>query len=291
MNKKAIVLTVATLFLLSLVLSPTAFATSWGFTYEGMNLTVYAPTQAYPGDTITIRVRVEALEDLQSVYVTVWIYGTKSQGYATWSTSISVLNGVDLSSGVVRDENFNKLIPSDVDSGQLYSRTYARWKTYEGWITGWVDRSYDGSFFLTYLKNKAYDDLLTAYNNLLSQYNQKVAQYNDLVDKYNTLKSDYDTMKTQRDYWKTEYDSVKSAKDSLQTSYNNLQSKYNSLNSTYTSLLADYNNLKSKTGVVEPATTTTLNYILALTTIVFLITTVFFATRKPKAKLTTKTAP
>ena len=266
MNKKEIIIPLLILFLLPLASISVAKAETrlvWSFDWEGMDVEVYAPYQAYPGDTITIRVRVEAKEDLQDVYVRVWLYGSKFQGYGIWSTNILVLYYVDLSTGVVRDQNFNVDVSSDVSPGLIYSHTYCTWKVYR--ILWWEDRSLDNSFRVTYLKNKAYEELQVAYSDLLDDYNTLIATYDNLLDDYDSVCSDYDTLEA--DY------------DSMESSYNNLETSYNSLNSTCNELESKHDTLTADLG-----TTRNLSYILIITTIVFIATTVFFAIRKPRAK-------
>ena len=53
---------------------PSVRAGGWFFTDGRIDIDVYFPTQAYPGESVSIRVRVEALEDLQDVDITIWVY-------------------------------------------------------------------------------------------------------------------------------------------------------------------------------------------------------------------------
>ena len=329
MNKKEIIIPLLILFLLPLASISVAKAETrlvWRFDWEGMDIEVYAPYQAYPGDTITIRVRVEAKEDLQDVYVRVWLYGSRLEGYAEWNYQFSVLFDVDLSTGVVRDQNFNVQIPSDVSPGLIYSHTYCTWKVYR--ILWWEDRSRDNSFRVTYLKNKAYEELQVAYSNLWDDYNTLLANYNalnssyyglkssyetlnstyyDLLDTYdelqsdynslqesyntldadhNTLQSTYNSLLTNYTNLQGDYDSVCSDYDTLEADYNSMESSYNNLETSYNSLNSTCNELESKhdTLTADLGTTRNLSYILIITTIVFIATTVFFAIRKPRAK-------
>lgn len=321
MKAKRIIL-LLTIFLLPFAFSPIVKAEThliWSFDWEGMDVEVYAPYQAYPGDTITIRVRVEAKEDLHDVYVTVWLYGSKSEGYGTWTKIIGVLDDVDLSTGVVRDQNFDVDIPSDVSPGLIYSHTYCNWKVWR-WPS-WRDRSLDNSFRVIYLKNKAYEDLQLAYNDLLNDYNTLLADYFDLLDDYDTLNStyysllaefnelqaNYTTVVSERDYWKSEYDdkvieynslqadhtdlqdnynSLQTSYSSLQSSYDTLQTTYNSLNSTYNTLQSEYDSLKSNDEALtaDLYAARNLNYIFIITTIIFIVTTGYFAVRKSRVK-------
>ncbi len=253
------------MFVLSFIVSSTSATESrliWTFYWEGMDIQIYAPYQAYPNDTMTIRIRVEAREELQDVTVRLRMYGSKSQGYLGWFYSFYALQNVDLSHGVVEDQYFEVDIPDDVDPGLVYSQTSCSWKVQRG--SSWQDQSNDGVFRVTYLRNKPYEDLQVTYNQLL-------ADYDSLVSSYNTLHTDY---------------------DSLQTSYNNLQTNYDSLNSTYHTLLSDhsslqasFNELKSKYEFGgEMANALNLMYVFIETTVIFVATTIYFVLRKRKPK-------
>ena len=85
MNKKQISILLLTMFLLPLALVPVGEAETrwvWGFLYEGMDLDIYAPYQGYAGQIITIRVRVEAKEDIHDIFIKISLYASKSAGYA-----------------------------------------------------------------------------------------------------------------------------------------------------------------------------------------------------------------
>jgi len=253
------------MFVLPLIVFPTnAIETKqvWTFYWEGMDVRIYAPHQAYPGNTVTIRIVVEAREELHDVTVYFKVHGTKSEGNQSWYNSFYALRNVDLSHGVVEDQYFDVDIPDDVDPGLVYSQTSCSWKVQRE--SSWQDQLNDGVFRVTYLRNRPYEDLQVAYNQLL-------ADYNSLVSSYNTLQTDY---------------------NSLQTSYNNLQTNYDSLNSTYTSLLADhsplqasFNELKSKYEFGgEMANALNLMYVFIETTVIFGATTIYFVLRKQKLK-------
>jgi len=116
------------MFLLSFIVSSvnaTETRLVWTFFWEGLNVEVYAPYQAYPNETMTIRVRVEAREDLQEVTIRFRIYGSKSEGYLGWFNSFYAFYNVDLSSGVVEDQYFNVDIPEGVDPGLISVRHLA----------------------------------------------------------------------------------------------------------------------------------------------------------------------
>ena len=112
----------------------------------------------------------------------------------------------------------------------------------------------------------------------------ELKDYDELLANYTQLKTDYDELLANYTQLQTNHDSMQSSYNSLQTTLSSLNSTYNSLRANYSSLQIDFDELESKyndsTG--ELGTSRNLNYILVATTIIFVATTVLFATRKPK---------
>lgn len=297
MNSEKVVTLLSVAFLLFLAFScSTVVAEARAvFTYEDdIYVRVYAPYQAYPGDYITVRVKVKALVDLNDITVTIMVFGSKSLGYYSWEREIAALIVVDLDEGETFDEDYRFRVPSDADPGLIYGHIYCTWRL--RFIPGIYE--HDDSFIMTYLKNKAYEDLQVKYNDLLakyndlsSKYNKLLADYNDLSSRFKSLETSYTSLRKDYDSLKASYNSLKSSNEKLQADYKTLQSEYDALegefkalDSTYKSLLADYNDLKLKyeAGMGELGSTRTLMYVFVVTTIVFIATTIIFLVRRPK---------
>lgn len=264
---KKIVTILALMFVLSFIVFPTNATEPrliWNLDWEGLDVKIYAPWQAYPNDTMTIRIIVEAREDLQKVTVWFNIYGSKSEGNLTWYRPLDALNTIDLSSGAVEDQNFDVDVPDDVDPGQLHAHASCSWEVWRE--SSWQKQSFDDICIhrVTYLRNKPYEDLQVAYNQLL-------ADYDSLQTSYSNLQANYSI---------------------LEDNHNNLQTNYGSLNSTYQSLLSDYsmlqassNELKSKYEFAgDMANALDLMYVFIETTVIFIATTIYFVLRKQKPK-------
>jgi len=318
---KRIIAFLSLMFLLSFIV-PSINAADirlvWTFFWEGIDVEIYAPYQAYPNQTMTLRVIVEASEDLQDVTIRLRIYGSKSEGYLSWFDSFYAFYNVDLASGIVEDQYFNVSIPGDVDPGLIYSQTSCAWKVWRE--PSWQSQSNDGVFRVTYLRNNpyeklqvAYNQLVTNYNSLLSSYNQLLADHSALLASYNDLQRSYSDLQAnysallmsyndlQRSYsdLQANYSALLTSHDKLLGDYNNLQTSYDSLNSAYYSLLTNYtslhvgfNELKSKYEFAgEIANSLNLMYVFIETTVIFIATTIYFARtriysalRKPKPR-------
>jgi len=180
--KKSVIWLLLSTFVLSLAFGFVAKADTqlvWSSPdeWEGIDVEIYAPYQAYPGDNITMRVRVGATENLNDTYVTVKIYGSKSEGYGNWTTYVHVLSGEDLLVGAVIDQNFTLNVPSDVSSGSIYGHIYCLWN-----IVSPVPRghSQEDSFEVTYLKNKAFEELQAQFEELNASYYELKNYKNEL---------------------------------------------------------------------------------------------------------------
>jgi len=295
-SKKVVtLLSVAFLLFLAFSCSTAAEETRDVFTYSKLNeisVRVYAPYQAYPGDYITVRVRVKALVNLYDISITITVFGSKSLGYDSWDKEIPADVG-DLDEDDISDEDYRFRVPSDADPGLIYGHIYFTWTSATG------DYEHDDSFIMTYLKNKAfedleakYSDLLAKYNDLLSKYNKLLADYNDLKSRFDSLQTSYTSLKKDYDSLKASYDSLKSSNEKLQadyktlrSDYDTLQGKFKALDSDYNSLKANYTDLESKyaAGVGELGSTRNLMYVFVVTTVVFIATTIIFVVRRPKA--------
>jgi len=264
------------------------------FTEWDLRVRVYAPYQAYPGDTIEVRVTAKALDDLDDITITIDIFGSKSkdgeEGYDSWEDDIRFLSGVDWEEGDDKDKEYAVEIPEDSDPGLVYGHIAAEWTT----VADGEDHTYAESFTITYVMNKDYEDLQEDYKDLSSKYNKLKTDYDalsstysSLMATYNSLKSDYDSledMKSDYDSLKSSYDSLESEHNTLISDYGALQKKYTSLDSDYKSQLADYEALKSEyeTSVGELGTSRNLMYVFVVTTIVFIATSIILFARKPK---------
>lgn len=274
------------MFVLSFIVLPINAAEPrlvWTFYWEGIDVQIYAPHQAYPNDTVTIRIRVEARESLRNVTIHFKVYGTKSKGYVLWYNSFYALRNVDLPFGVVEDQYFDMNIPEDVDPGLIYSETSCSWMVQRE--LSWQDQYREGAFRVTYLRNKPYEDLQVAYNQLLTNYNSLLNSYNTLQTNYNQLLADYNSLQTSYNNLQTNYSTLENNHNDLQTNYNSLNTTYHNLLSDHSSLQASFNELKSKYEFAgETANALDLMYVFIETTVIFIATTIYFVLRKRKPK-------
>jgi len=296
MRGKKIVILLSIAFLLLLAFSSVVMAEETrrvlSFTEAGLRVRAYAPYQAYPGDTIEVRVEAEALEALDDVTITIDIFGSKSDaegrvGYDSWEDDIRFISGATWDEEDGKDKEYDVEIPEDSDPGLVYGHVTAEWTT----VANDEDHTYAESFTITYVLNKDYEELQEDYKDLSSKYNKLKTDYDKLSSTYSGLQATYNSLKSEHDSLKATYDSLKSKYDSLESEHNTLvsdygalQKKYTSLDSDYKSQLADYEALKSEyeASVGELGTSRNLMYVFVVTTIVFIATSIILFARKPK---------
>jgi len=142
--------------------------------YNGLEVEVYAPNQCYPNENITVRVRVEALEDVKNASVTLFIWSSKSGGQTPWGTTFTVLEVTNFPSGTSNEKIYNITIPSGIDPGLTYGILFLDWSIYRSPI--WEGQWDKASFRMTYVKNNNYEELQTIYSDLQDKYNSVLGE-------------------------------------------------------------------------------------------------------------------
>jgi len=178
-TKPAILIALLILFA-SIILTIAAYAVEerkvLSRNYVGIGVEVYAPYQCYPGENITVRVKVTALEDVKNASVTLFIWSSKSDGDTPWGTSFTVLDIADFPNGMIKDEQYNITIPTDIDPGLTYGILFLDWSIYRA--ASWEPQWDKASFRATYVKNRNYENLQDKNNQLgIELQNSRITMY------------------------------------------------------------------------------------------------------------------
>ena len=113
------------------------------------------------------------------------------------------------------------------------------------------------------------------------------------------MQADYNQLLTDHDALNFTYNSLVAEHSSMQTNYNVLNSSYESLTASYNSLTLNYDSLqedhtyiktKYDASIGELNIVRTLMYIFAITTAIFVATTVYFRKKAPYLVLRKETA-
>ncbi|HKZ94499.1 MAG TPA: hypothetical protein VJ249_07980 [Candidatus Bathyarchaeia archaeon] len=181
MNLKSIASLVLPIFLLSSIIMFSVVSAAeerkvLGRSYVGLGVEVHAPLQCDAGEIITVNVRIEALEDVKNASVTLFIWGSKSEGYTPWGTSFTVLDVTDFPTGTIKKEAYNITMPSDIDLGLTYGILFLDWSIYR--TLSWEPQWDKASFRATYVKSPDYENLQDKYNQLgIELQNSRITAY------------------------------------------------------------------------------------------------------------------
>jgi len=142
-----------------------------------------------------------------------------------------------------------------------------------------------------------YKEISTNYTSLTTDYRQLLSNYNILSANYGALTADYSSLSANYNLLVTNYNNLQTTFSSLQSNYTSLQLSVQSLSLSYVALGNDYNSLSSNysilrtdyEGVLGQLTLDrNLNYVFISSTIILAVTTLYFATRKPKTNARTR---
>ena len=218
-HSKIVRLLMSAAMLLSLMASPVS-AENLGYTDTRVKIVISPERRAYAGGNITVGARVEVLEDLSNVEVDLQVWGSKKEGYETWSRHLSLIDEVNLSSGTVLDDNYTLTLPSDASYGLVYAIANIRYQYYREAI--WRPYSISITFQMTFIRNKAFEDLQSIYASLLDEHEKLKGDYVDLLEEYN--QTDYRYLSLQ-----DQYNTLLNENDALNAGYSLLQTEYKAL--------------------------------------------------------------
>lgn len=155
--------------------------------YGGLKLGILAPTQAYPGENITIIVKAEAIAEIFIKYVHITILGALN---ATSRITLEDINHLENSSFISSSEvEYNVAIPSEMASGLTYGLIGCEWE-----LMGSPQKIPESGFALTFIRNldleqlqEEYDVLNATYDSLLQNYTELELNIKEEVDSSRNL--------------------------------------------------------------------------------------------------------
>jgi hypothetical protein len=143
--------------------------------FNGLSVTIEAPYQAYPGDNITVTVRVEASGNVYVEYIYVSIYALRNE---TEEFQLAEFPCVEKSDLVVSHQvDYTVTIPNNTSPGLTYGVIRWEW-TYMGITVA----PPPAGFTVTYVRNLELEDLQEAYDELNATYHSLLANCTELED-------------------------------------------------------------------------------------------------------------
>ncbi|RLE96823.1 MAG: hypothetical protein DRJ63_10015 [Thermoprotei archaeon] len=131
-----------------------------------------------------------------------------------------------------------------------------------------------------------WEPVVPSLRNETATLREKLRGYDELMQKYSSLKREYERLKAEVDNLRSSYEKLKSQYQRLSKEYNLLKEDYNRLNSEYNTLKSKYEEMKGKAITHVIAIPAEFTYLLAILTIILLITTIYYRRKslKPIAK-------
>lgn len=142
-----------------------------------------------------------------------------------------------------------------------------------------------------------YAELSTNYTSITAEHTQLLLDYNSLSANYNSLTANYNSLSANYNSLLTNYNNLQITFSTLQSNYTSLQESFQSLSSSYSALRNDYSSLSSNYSILRSdyegvlgqlAFDRNLNYVFISSTIILAVTTLYFATKKPKTNTKTR---
>ena len=183
MSPKKVGLTVVCVFLLTLVFSgvgksaPDETRNVYSLEYVGLEIDVWAPYQAYAGDTINVTIKAEAVvQSLYVNYINVSFCGVENVTSEVSFADIVHMKNSSLSSHEV---DYSITIPDYVSPGLTYGEITCEWE-----FMGATQKVHPSGFALTYVKDVEFEELQADYDELNATYQSTLVDYNQLESKY-----------------------------------------------------------------------------------------------------------
>lgn len=153
--------------LISFALIPNADALPFNYADGTVSIKITPSSdKCYPGDGVTLALRVEAMEDLMGLVINVRLHGLKSQGSEEWTENIPILSLPEgMSAGATLDDTIQITVPDYTSPGLIYGMVNIQHSSIR---LGIISTTTD--FLVVYVKNRDYEQLQINYNKMKSQY-------------------------------------------------------------------------------------------------------------------------
>lgn len=234
----------------------------------GISIRIDATPETAPGGNMTIATWVNCTATGVLVeQLNMTIYGFEGGTNKTQLATIDLMENKTLTFNSVNESSYTLTVPSDVwDS--TYADLHLKYFIYNSGF------EYDPSFSLTIVTNIYYEQLKQDFSNLNNSYIQLNNTYWQLSGTYTQLNGSYLQLNDA-------YNELNSAYSALNSNYSELRNTYDQLNQTYFDLQRNYTQLQGS--VNDLNNTRQLATVLGVTSIFFVATTVYLATRRPKS--------
>lgn len=240
----------------------------------GISIMIDATAETVPGGNMTVAIWVNCTATGVKVeQLNVTVYGFVGGKEKTPLATIDVMENRTLAFNSVSERNFTLIVPDDV-WGATYVDLHLKYFIYSSGF------EYNPSFPLTIVRNIYYEQLKEDFNNLNSSFIQLNTTYWQLEANYSQLSTSYSQLNNTYSELNSTYWQLNGSFSQLNSSYWELKGTYEQLNQTYWGLRLNYTDLQGS--VTDLDNTRRLAAVLGVTSVFFVVTTIYLVTRRPK---------
>jgi hypothetical protein len=140
--------------------------------YGGLEVEVWAPYQARPGDTIDVTVSTKAADHIYVKYLNVDFYGVEN---ASTEVTLAEITHLENSSLTSHEAEYEITIPDQISTGLTYGEISCEWE-----LMGAPAKIPRSGFVLTYIENTEFEELQRDYDELNATYHSTLEDYTQL---------------------------------------------------------------------------------------------------------------
>jgi hypothetical protein len=245
----------------------------------GIEMRINATAETVPGGNMTVAVWINCTATGVKVeQLNMTAYGFIGGEEKTSLATIDVMeNDVMENRTLARDStsecNYTLTVPDDV-WGATFADLHLKYSIYS------FGFEYNPSFPLTIVRSIYYEQLKEDFNNLNNSFIQLNSTYWQLDTNYSQLSTSYSQLNNTFSELNGTYWQLNGSFSQLNSSYWELKGIYEQLNQTYWGLRLNYTDLQGS--VTDLDNTRRLAAVLGVTSVFFVVTTIYLVTRRPK---------
>ena len=240
----------------------------------GIAMRIDATAETVPGGNMTVAIWVNCTAAGFTVeQLNITVCGFSGGKEKTPLPTIDVMESGPLAFNSTSERNFTLTVPDDV-WGATYADLHLKYFIYSSGF------EYNPSFPLTIVRNIYYEQLKEDFNNLNSSFIQLNTTYWQLDANYSQFSTSYSQLNNTFSELNGTYWQLNGSFSQLNSSYWELKGTYEQLNQTYWGLRLNYTDLQGS--VTDLDNTRRLAAVLGVTSVFFVVTTIYLVTRRPK---------
>jgi acyl carrier protein phosphodiesterase len=233
----------------------------------GIAMRINATAETVPGSNMTIVTWVNCTATGVLVeQLNMTIYGFVGGTNKTQLATIDVMENKTLTFNSVNETSYTFTVPSDVWD-TTYADLHLRYFIYNSGF------EHNPSFSLTIVRNIYYEQLKEDFKDLNDSFIQLNSTLRQLNYNYSQLNANYSQLNEA-------YNELNSVYSELNGNYSQLKNTYDQLSQAYSDLQLNFTQLQGS--VTDLDNTRRLAAVLGVTSVFFVVTTVYLVTRRPK---------